>query len=237
MKLSVIVCVFNERETILELLERVQQAELGAGWEREVIVVDNHSTDGTRELLQQYTGTLRTNFTVVLQTGNRGKGNSVRTAIPLCSGDFCITQDADLEYHPRHFGRMLGYAMEHDLDVVYGSRVLGGKRYHTYAINYWSVRLLTALTNVLFGVSYTDVATNYKLVRSSVLKALHLTCSGFDLDFELSNKLALATRKIGEVPIDFEPRTFAQGKKIRARDGMRAFLVILRDRFVPGAWN
>ena len=97
--------------------------------------------------------------------------------------------------------------------------------------------MLTALTNVLFGVSYTDVATNYKLMRTSVLKSLHLTCSGFDLDFELSNKLALATRKIGEVPIDFEPRTFAQGKKIRARDGMRAFLVILRDRFVPGAWH
>lgn len=237
MKLSVIVCVFNERKTILELLERVQQADLGAGWEREVILVDNYSTDGTRELLELYTATPRSNWKVIFQTENLGKGNSVRTAIPQCSGDFCVTQDADLEYHPRHFGRMLGYAMEHDLDVVYGSRVLGGKRYHSYAINYWAVRLLTALTNVLFGVRYTDVATNYKLVRTSVLKSLHLTCSGFDLDFELSNKLALATRRIGEVPIDFEPRTFAQGKKIRARDGMRAFLVILRDRFVPGAWH
>ena len=237
MKLSVIVCVFNERETILELLNRVQQADLGAGWECEVIVVDNHSTDGTRELLQQLKATLRSDLTVIFQTQNLGKGNSVRAAIPLCSGDFCITQDADLEYHPRHFARMLRYANEHGLDVVYGSRVLGGGRYHSYAVNYWAVRLLTALTNVLFSVSYTDVATNYKLMRTSVLKSLHLTCSGFDLDFELSNKLALATRKIGEVPIDFEPRTFAQGKKIRARDGMRAFLVILRDRFVPGAWH
>ena len=237
MKLSVIVCVFNERETILELLDRVQQADLGAGWEREVIVVDNHSTDGTRELLQSYISTPRSNLTVIFQTQNLGKGNSVRAAIPLCSGDFCITQDADLEYHPRHFGRMLHYANEHGLDVVFGSRVLGGRRYHSYALNYWAVRVLTALTNVMFGVSYTDVATNYKLMRTSVLKTLHLTCSGFDLDFELSNKLALATRKIGEVPIDFEPRTFAQGKKIRARDGMRAFLIILRDRFVPGAWH
>ena len=237
MKLSVIVCVFNERETILELLNRVQQADLGAGWEREVIVVDNHSTDGTRELLEDYNSAPRSDLTVIFQTQNLGKGNSVRAAIPLCSGDFCITQDADLEYHPRHFGRMLRYANEHGLDVVYGSRVLGGQRYHSYAVNYWAVRVLTALTNVLFGVSFTDVATNYKLMRTSVLKSLHLTCSGFDLDFELSNKLALATRKIGEVPIDFEPRTFAQGKKIRARDGMRAFLVILRDRFVPGAWH
>ena len=237
MKLSVIVCVFNERETILELLDRVQQADLGTGWEREVIVVDNHSTDGTRELLEDYNSAPRSDLTVIFQTQNLGKGNSVRAAIPLCSGDFCITQDADLEYHPRHYGRMLAYVNEHGLDVVYGSRVLGGRRYHSYAVNYWAVRLLTALTNVLFGVSYTDVATNYKLMRTSVLKSLHLTCSGFDLDFELSNKLALATRKIGEVPIDFEPRTFAQGKKIRARDGMRAFLVIVRDRFVPGAWH
>ena len=237
MKLSVIVCVFNERETILELLNRVQQADLGSGWEREVIVVDNHSTDGTRELLEDYNSAPRSDLTVIFQTQNLGKGNSVRAAIPLCSGDFCITQDADLEYHPRHFGQMLRYANEYGLDVVYGSRVLGGRRYHSYAVNYWAVRVLTALTNVLFGVSYTDVATNYKLMRTSVLKSLHLTCSGFDLDFELSDKLALATRKIGEVPIDFEPRTFAQGKKIRARDGMRAFLVILRDRFVPGAWH
>ena len=237
MKLSVIVCVLNERETILELLDRVQQADLGAGWEREVIVVDNHSTDGTRELLENYNSVPRSNLTVIFQTQNLGKGSSVRAAIPLCSGDFCITQDADLEYHPRHFGRMLRYANERGLDVVYGSRVLGGRRYHSYAVNYWAVRLLTALTNVLFSVSYTDVATNYKLMRTSLLKSLHLTCSGFDLDFELSDKLALATRKIGEVPIDFEPRTFAQGKKIRARDGMRAFLIILRDRFVPGAWH
>ena len=129
MKLSVIVCVFNERGTILELLDRVQQADLGAGWEREVIVVDNHSTDGTRELLEKFISTPHSNLAVIFQTRNSGKGNSVRTAIPLCSGDFCITQDADLEYHPRHYGRMLRYANEHGLDVVYGSRVLDGWRY------------------------------------------------------------------------------------------------------------
>jgi hypothetical protein len=113
--------------------------------------------------------------------------------------------------------------------------VLRGKRNNHYTANYWAVRALTWLTNVLFGTHYTDVATNYKLVRSSLLKSLSLDCSGFDLDFEISNKLALATKRIGEVPISFTPRTYAQGKKIGFTDGMRAAFVILRDRIVPVA--
>ena len=226
MKLSVIICVFNERATILEILDRVQRAELGEGWEKEIIVVDNCSTDGTRELLQ---GVTAANVRVVFQPRNMGKGMSVRTAIPLCTGDFAITQDADLEYHPDEYRALLEMALVEDLDVVYGSRVLGGKRYHYYAINYWAVRFLTALSNLLFGAHYTDVATNYKLVRTPLLQSLRLTSSGFDLDFELSNKLALATKRIGEAPISFAPRSFAEGKKIRAVDGLRALWAILRN--------
>ena len=132
---------------------------------------------------------------------------------------------------------MLNKALSESLEVVYGSRVLGGKRNHYYAANYWAVRLLTLITNLLFGARYTDVATNYKLVRTPVLQSLKLTCNGLDLDFELSDKLALATRKIGEVPISFSPRTYAQGKKIRLRDGLRAYWIVFRDRFVPQAWH
>lgn len=227
MKLSIIICVYNERNTILELLNLVQGVHLGEGWEKEIIVVDNCSSDGTSELLQTVeSGEIR----VIYQDRNRGKGNSVRTAIPLCTGKYTITQDADLEYNPQQYPMLLRKALEEDLDVVYGSRVLGGRRYHLYAINYWVVRALTWLTNRLFGAHYTDVATNYKLVRTSVLKSLHLTCSGFDLDFELSNKLSLSTSKIGEVAIEFEPRTYQEGKKIGVLDGLRAFCVILRDR-------
>lgn len=234
MKLSVIICVYNERETILEIIQRVQAVDLGPEWEKEIIVVDNVSTDGTRELLQAVTDP---NVQVVYQTVNLGKGNSVRTAIPLCTGDYAITQDADLEYHPKEYPKLLEKALAENLDVVYGSRVLGGKHYHYYAVNYWAVRGLTIMTNVLFGAHFTDVATNYKLVRTPLLQSLKLTCSGFDLDFELSDKLALATRKIGEVPIDFQPRTYEQGKKIRARDGFRALWVIGRDRFIPQRWH
>jgi len=226
MKLSIIICVFNEGDTIMEVLRRVQLADLGANWQKEIVVVDNCSTDGTRELLRDYHAA---NARVIMQAENRGKGHSVRTAIPLCRGDFTIMQDADLEYHPRQYATLLARALSDDLDVVYGSRVLGGKRYHHYAVNYWAVRTLTWLTNRFFGSNFTDVATNYKLVRTQLLQSLKLRCSGFDLDFELSNQLALATEKIAEVPIDFEPRTYAQGKKIGLRDGMYAFRVIMRD--------
>jgi len=227
MRLSVIICVYNERDTILEIVRRVQAVDLGPGWEKEVIVVDNCSTDGTRERLATLTAP---NLRVVLQPRNRGKGNSIRTAIPLCRGDFTITQDADLEYDPAEYPRLLRKALSENLDVVYGSRVLAGQRNHHYAINYWAVRALTLLTNLLFGAHFTDVATNYKLVRTSVLQSLRLTCSGFDLDFELSDKLALATKRIAEVPISFRPRTYEQGKKIRFTDGARAFWVVVRDR-------
>ncbi|MDP7260184.1 MAG: glycosyltransferase family 2 protein [Anaerolineales bacterium] len=226
MKLSIIICVFNECETIMEVLRRVQLAQLRANWEKEMIVVDNCSTDGTRELLREYHAE---NTRIVMQPENRGKGHSVRTAIPLCNGDFTITQDADLEYHPRQYANLLARALANDLDVVYGSRVLGGKRYHHYAVNYLAVRVLTWLTNRFFDANFTDVATNYKLVHTQLLQSLQLRCSGFDLDFEMSNQLALATDKIAEVPIDFEPRTYAQGKKIGLRDGLRAFRVIMRD--------
>ena len=232
MKLSVIICVYNEKNTILEIIHRVQQAKLGPDWTKEIIIIDNCSTDGTRELLEKIS---EPNIRVVLQAKNLGKGNSVRTAIPLCTGDFTITQDADLEYHPNQYQLLLKKAITEDLDTVYGSRVLENKRYHHYPVNYWAVRALTFLTNLFFSTKYTDVATNYKLIRTPLLKKLKLSCSGFDLDFELSNKLALATKKIGEVPIAFEPRTYNEGKKINIKDGFQSFAVILKNRLRPNS--
>ena len=234
MKLSIIIPVYNERDTILEIISRVQAADLGDGWTKELIVVDNCSTDGTRDLLATVTAS---NARVVLQPRNLGKGASVRTGIALATGDYTITQDADLEYDPAEYLRLLEKALKENLDVVYGSRVLGGKKYHHYTANYWAVRGLTFLTNLFFGANYTDVATNYKLARTPILKSLKLTCSGFDLDFELSDKLALATKRIGETPISFNPRTYAQGKKIRFADGLQACWIVFRDRFIPPAWH
>ncbi|MBI3359556.1 MAG: glycosyltransferase family 2 protein [Chloroflexi bacterium] len=230
MKLSIIICAYNERDTILTVLDRVQAVSLGSGWEKEIIVVDNCSTDGTRELLQSVTAP---NVRIIYQPHNMGKGLSIRTGFRHAAGDYGFVQDADLEYDPADQPRFLGKALAENLDAVYGSRTLGGRAVYIYAVNYWAVRGLTGLTNLLFGARYTDVATASKMVRTSVFNLLNLNCSGFDLDFELSNKLARGRYRVGEVAIDYHPRSIAQGKKIRAADGLRALWVILRDRLIP----
>lgn len=226
MKLSVIMAAYNEKDTILHALDRVHSADIGS-WEKEIIIVDNFSTDGTREILQglKQDGNLR----IIFQPRNMGKGTSIRTAIPHCTGDYSIIQDADLEYDPAEWPRLLEKALAENLDAVYGSRTLSGQATYIYAQNYWGVRFLTWLTNLLFGTNYTDVATACKMVRTSVLQSLNLTCSGFDLDFELSNKLGKNGYRVGEVPITYRPRSVEEGKKIRPRDGLRALWVILRD--------
>ncbi len=229
-KLSIIVCAYNERETILTVLERVLQAPLLPGWTREVIVVDNASTDGTRELLR---GVRYAHTQVIFQPRNMGKGTSIRTAIPRCSGDYTIIQDADLEYDPNEYPRFLEVAEARRADAVYGSRTLGGRAVYKYVANYWGVRFLTGLTNLLYGAHLTDVATASKMVRTEILQRLHLTGAGFDLDFELTDKLLRAGYTIEEIPITYRPRTVEEGKKIRPWDGLWALRVILRDRFIP----
>jgi glycosyltransferase involved in cell wall biosynthesis len=235
MQLSIIICAYNERETILPVLDRVHQAPLRPGWEREIIVVDNASTDGTRELLEgvvsQNAGYSETQ--VIFQPRNMGKGTSIRTAIPHCSGDYAFIQDADFEYDPQDYPLFLELAERDRPAAIFGSRTLGGRAIYKYVANYWGVRFLTALTNVLYGARLTDVATASKMVRRDVLNRLHLTGSGFDLDFELPDKLLRAGYEILEVPISYTPRTVEEGKKIRPWDGLWALRVIIRDRFLP----
>ncbi len=230
MKLSIIICAYNERDTILAVLDRVRAISFGAGWEKEIIVVDNCSTDGTRELLKGVKGD---NLKVIFHPKNLGKGASIRTAIRHCTGDYAIIQDADLEYDPADIPRFLEKACSDHADAVYGSRILNRKADYIYFRNYVGVRFLTFVTNLLFGGRYTDVATASKMVRTSVLRSLKLQCSGFDLDFELSSKLGKYGCHVVEIPITYRPRSIAEGKKIRARDGVIALFRILRDRFLP----
>jgi dolichol-phosphate mannosyltransferase len=226
MRLSLIVCVYNERDTVLPVLERVHRAALLPGWEREIVVVDNASTDGTQDLLRDLS---YPDTRVIFQPKNMGKGTSIRTAIPVCQGDYSFIQDADFEYDPGDYPLFLERA-EKDLPVaVFGSRTLGGRAIYKYVANYWGVRLLTELTNLLYRARLTDVATASKMVRTDVLKRLLLSGSGFDLDFELLR----AGYEIVEVPIRYSPRTVAEGKKIRPWDGLWALRVILRDRLTP----
>lgn len=221
MRLSVIMPAFNERDTILTALERVKAVEI----EKEIIIVDNCSTDGTRELLRHINDD---DIRIIFQPENFGKGTSIRTAIPYCRGDYTIIQDADLEYDPQDWHKLVDLALEKHLDAVYGSRVLGGPK-AIYSHFYWGVRFLTFLTNLLFRANLTDVATACKMVRTKVLKELELTCAGFDLDFELTDKLCKNGYGIVEVPISYHPRSFEEGKKIRAKDGLKALFTILRD--------
>ena len=221
--LTVVVPVYNERATVMQVLERV----MAVGVSKEIIVVDNCSTDGTRELLASLNGAAR----VILQPQNLGKGTSIRHAIHQARGEYLIIQDADLEYEPEQYPRLLAYAREHGLDALYGSRVLTGRNTN-YLRYYAGVQGLTWMTNALYGARLSDVATACKLFRTSVLKQLNLRSAGFDLDFELTNKICRGGWKIDEVPIPYHPRTFDEGKKIRSVDGLRAVYVILRDRFI-----
>jgi len=230
MRLSIIICAYNERRTVLEAIQQAHAVDLGSGWEKEIIVVDNFSTDGTRELLQ---GLHLLDVQVVFHPRNLGKGTSVRTAIAHCVGDYAIIQDADLEYDPAEYPLFLARAAQDHPAAVYGSRTLGGRAVYKYVTNYLGVRLLTGLTNLLYGTHLTDVATASKMVRVDVLKSLNLTGAGFDLDFELTDKILRAGYQIVEIPITYRPRTIAEGKKIRPWDGLWALRVIVRDRLIP----
>jgi len=227
MKLSVIICCYNEKTTIQEVINRTQAVQLDEGWDREIIVVDNCSTDGTREILQKIDDP---EIRVILHEQNMGKGMSIRTGIANMTGDYMIIQDADFEYDPAEHIKFCRKVDETKTTAVFGSRILGGNVKYEYAHAYLGVRLLTAVTNLFFGGKLTDVATATKMVRADVVKSLNLTTTDFNLDFELPDKILLAGHEILEIPIEYKPRTYAEGKKITSRDGIKALLIMVRDR-------
>lgn len=227
MKLSVIICCYNEKATIKDIIERTKAVKLGNGWDREIIVVDNFSTDGTREILQSINDP---EIRIVYHEKNMGKGMSIRTGIDHMKGDYMIIQDADFEYDPAEHPKFCRKVEETGVAAIFGSRVLGGQVNYEYAHAYLGVRVLTTATNLFFGGNLTDVATATKMVRADVAKSLNLTTTDFNLDFELPNKILLAGHNIIEIPINYRPRTYEEGKKITTFDGIRALITIVRDR-------
>lgn len=226
-KLSVIICCYNERATISKVISETKAVDLGDQWDREILIVDNNSTDGTREILKKLADReIKTFFHVE----NMGKGMSIRTGIANMTGDYMIIQDADSEYDPAEHKLFCKKADETNAAAIFGSRVLGGDVQYEYAHAYLGVRLLTSLTNLFFGGNLTDVATATKMVRSDVVKQLNLTTTDFNLDFELPDKILLSGHEIIEIPISYDPRTYAEGKKITSRDGFRAIITMIRDR-------
>ena len=229
MKLSIIICAYNERRTILEAIRQAHTLELGSGWEREVVVVDNLSTDGTRELLEAVD---MPDVRVIFHPRNLGKSASVLSAIDAATGDYFVIFDADLEYEASDLARLVAEVDPGRTVAVFGSRTSGGRRVYEYAQNYWGVRLLTRLANLLFGANLTDIAVGTKLVRLDVARSLELSGHGFDLDFELPCKLLKQGHEIKEVAIAYHPRTAAQGKGLVGakafRTGFRALVIYLR---------
>ena len=228
--LSIILCMYNEKASARFVIEKVRAVPLGKDWSKEILVVDNYSTDGTREILQSLACP---DVRVIFHSRNLGKGASIRTGFREATGDYGVIQDADFEYDPADLALLTAKVDATGADAVFGSRTAGGRHIYKYAQNYWGVRFLTAVTNLLFGGQLTDVAVATKMVKRDVFQSLRLTGSAFDLDFELPCKLLKRKHPMAEVPVSYQPRTIAEGKKIRWTDGLRALVVILRERFTP----
>jgi glycosyltransferase involved in cell wall biosynthesis len=228
MKLSVVIPVYNEQHTLRTLFEKVQAVDV----DKEIVIVDNCSTDGTRDILRDISANGDERLRVVLQPQNYGKGMSVRTGIQMARGDYLIVQDADLEYDPQDYHKLLQAACEGQRPVVYGSRLMNlNVQDHKSPLFFWGRAFLTDVFNLLYGQRITDVSTCYKLIRTDIAQSLDLKCSAFDLDFEISAKLARRGLRIHEVPISYHPRTAAEGKKLKLRDGWAAVWTLVKCRW------
>jgi len=222
--LSVVMPVYNERTTIEEMIRRV----LAVGIRTELIVVDDGSKDGTRDILSQLAAELP--FKLVLQPANAGKGSALRRGFQEVTGDLVVIQDADLEYSPEEFPELISLICEGRADVVYGSRFLGRHRVFLFT-HYAGNRLLTLVTNVLYNTMLTDMETCYKVMRGDVARALTLTANRFEIEPEITARLLLAGHRIVEQPVRFEARSRAAGKKMRWRDGWMALRVLISQRW------
>ena len=233
-KLSVVVPVFNEEQTLCELLDRVARAPLPeAVDELELVVVDDCSADATWSHLESYRvaqrdDPRRVSLERLRHAHNRGKGAALRTGFAATSGDILIIQDADLEYDPREYPRLLGPILEGNAEVVFGSRFLGGPHRVLFFWHYVGNKLLTLLSNMFTDLNLTDMETCYKVFTRQVLDRLRLVSDRFGFEPEFTAKVAHLGCRIYEVPISYHGRTYAEGKKIGWRDGLEAVWSILR---------
>jgi len=226
-KLSVVVPVYNERNTLVEILRRMRAVELPDGIEREIIVVDDGSDDGTRDVLKQLgDSTVR----VLLHDVNRGKGAAVRTGFEHASGEYVLVQDADLEYDPEDWPKLLAPVIRGRARVVYGSRFTGERRNMLF-LHWVGNRMLSLATNILYNTTLSDMETCYKLIDADLLAQLRLRADQFDIEPEITAKILRRGIRIYEVPISYAGREFDEGKKITWRDGFAALWTLVKYRF------
>jgi len=224
MKISVIVPVFNEKETIEEVLRRVKNVKL----KKEIVIVDDYSTDGTRQLLGEINDK---EIKVLFHSGNKGKGAAIRTAQTCIAGDVVIIQDADLEYEPKDYLSLIEPIRNGHADVVYGSRFLGVHKFSSLW-HCFGNKFLTWVTNVLYQSKLTDMETCYKAFKVSVFLDLNIKARRFDFEPEVTAKVLKAHVKVTEVPITYNARYRKEGKKITWKDGLAALWTLLKYRFI-----
>lgn len=226
MKLSVVIPVYNERRTIEEIIRRVE----GVAIEKEIIVVDDCSTDGTRDVLKKLED--RNEIKVIYQPRNQGKGAALREGFKHATGDIIVVQDADLEYDPREYPQLIAPIVEGKADVVYGSRFLSGPHRVLFFWHYVGNKILTTLSNMLTDLNLSDMETCYKAFRADVIKRIKLRENRFGFEPEVTAKIARMGCRVYEVPISYHGRDYSQGKKINWKDGVAAICCILKYRFI-----
>jgi len=231
MLLSIVIPVYNEKKTLFEIIRRVLASPIDA--QRELILVDDYSTDGTRDLYSQLPAEFPdADIRVVLHERNQGKGAALRTGFANIRGDVVLIQDADLEYDPAEYPKLLAPIVDGRADVVYGSRFIGGDAHRVlYFWHYVGNRALTLLSNMFTDLNLTDMETCYKVFRAEVLKPIRIRSDRFGVEPELTAKVARGRWRVYEVGISYSGRSYEEGKKITWRDGVRAVITIVRFAF------
>ncbi|MCJ7507214.1 MAG: glycosyltransferase family 2 protein [candidate division Zixibacteria bacterium] len=224
MKLSIIMPVFNERNTIKEIIERVKCVDI----DKEIIIVDDYSMDGTRDILKTF---IDDNIKVIYHNKNRGKGAAVRTGLSHVSGEIVIIQDADLEYDPRDYKALIRPIIEGRGDAVYGSRFLGEHRVFLFW-HYLGNKFLTFITNVLYNAMLSDMETCYKAFRTDIIISIKIRSNSFNIEPEITAKLFKKKYRVYEVPITYSGRSYEEGKKITWKDGFKALYTLIKFRFM-----
>ena len=225
MKLSIVIPVYNESKTICDVISRVDEAIN----DKEIIIVDDNSTDGTRDLLLKYEE--KKDFKIIYQSKNKGKGAALRAGFEVAKGEIIIVQDADLEYNPKDYPILLEPILDNRADVVYGSRFLGGPHRVLFFWHYLGNLFLTTLSNMFTNINLSDMETGYKVFRRKILESITLKCDRFGFEPEFTSKVARKKFIIYEVPISYSGRDYSQGKKINWKDGVAALWFIFRFRF------